>query len=75
MKPIDDTEIIEWQLAKQLLKQVQQADEQCAYWFISALSKLAMSNPQMPVVRVIALAKQAMPKAARQYADYVADKC
>ncbi|MCM2310309.1 MAG: hypothetical protein NDI84_02800 [Steroidobacteraceae bacterium] len=66
---------VAWSLAMQLLKQAQKENEECAYWFVSALSKLASTHPRRPVVEVLALAKCAMPKAARQYADYVADKC
>lgn len=64
-----------WNLSGMLLKQAQNRDEQCAYWFISALSKLASSHPQRPVHEVLALARHSMPTAAKMYADYVADKC
>ncbi len=66
---------VAWQLSVQLLKQAQAENEQCAYWFVSALSKLASSHPRRPVIEVLALARLAMPTAAKQYADYVADKC
>lgn len=65
---------VSWSLAMQLLKQAQSENEQCAYWFVSALSKLASSHSQRPVIEVLALARHAMPTAAKQYADYVADK-
>lgn len=66
--------MIAWKLAGQLLKQAQAQDEVCAYWFVSALSKLASSHPKRPIVEVLALAMNAMPTAAKQYRDYVADK-
>lgn len=65
---------VAWSLATQLLKQAQEENEQCAYWFVSALSKLASSHPRRPVIEVLALARHAMPTAAQQYRDYVADK-
>ena len=66
--------MIAWRLAGQLLKQAQAENEECAYWFVSALSKLASSHPKRPVIEVLALAMNAMPTAAKQYRDYVADK-
>ncbi len=66
---------IAWRLAQQLLKQAQNENEECAYWFVSALSKLAAWHPRRPVIEVLALARHAMPKAAQQYRDYVAGKC
>lgn len=63
-----------WSLATQLLKQAQAENELCAYWFVSAISKLSNSHPRRPVIEVLALARQAMPTAAQQYADYVADR-
>ncbi|MFA6971661.1 MAG: hypothetical protein WC208_09710 [Gallionella sp.] len=65
---------VSWLLAMQLLKQAQAENEECAYWFVSALSKLASSHPHRPVIEVLGLARRAMPTAAKQYADYVADK-
>jgi hypothetical protein len=64
-----------WRLAGQLLKQAQEENEECAYWFVSALSKLASTHPKRPVIEVLALAHNAMPLAAKQYRDYCADKC
>lgn len=61
--------------ATQLLKQAQAENEQCAFWFVSFLSNLASSHPHLEVIEVLALAKLAMPVAAKRYAEYVADKC
>jgi hypothetical protein len=64
-----------WEISMQLLKQVQRENEQCAYWFVSALSKLTQTHPNRPVIEVLAMARTAMPVAARQYNAYVKEKC
>jgi len=67
--------MVAWSLAGQLLKQAQAENETCAYWFVSALSKLASSHPKRPIIEVLALVMNAMPKASKMYRDYVAEKC
>lgn len=61
-------------LATILLQQAERKDGVCAYWFVSALSKLASASPTMRVSDVLDFARTAMPQAAADYAAYVADK-
>lgn len=65
----EDEEVFE-SLAKTLMHQVEQESEQCAYWFVSALSKLALGKPHMRMPEVLEFVRQAMPDAARAYASY-----
>ncbi len=74
-RPVQGTEkeaAVAWALAVRLLEQVQTRDEQCAFWVVSALSKLARTHPRRPVVEVLGLARHAMPDAYKQYIGYVA---
>lgn len=57
-------------LARVLMKQIQGRDPQCAFWFVSALSKLRYENPQMTLVCLMNFIRQEMPKAAAEYAEY-----
>lgn len=61
-------------LSKILLKQVQKENEQCAYWFISALSKLSNTAKNFGVNEILDLAIEAMPQAAQEYQDYLRGK-
>jgi hypothetical protein len=59
-------------LASQVMKQAESENVKCAFWFISALSKLARTQPDMLVSDVLRFASAAMPKAALLFKDYVA---
>lgn len=61
-------------LATVLLGQAQRENEECAYWFISALAKLASTQPHMRLPDVLKFAQAAMPRAAAAYASYAAGK-
>jgi hypothetical protein len=63
------------QMARILMEQVERDSHQCAFWFISALSKLTSTHPQMQLSDVLQFAQQAMPKAASDYRLNRADKC
>lgn len=58
-------------LASEVLMQADEKDSECAFWFLSALSKLSGAHPQMRVADVLQFASQAMPNAAKEWADYV----
>lgn len=58
---------IAWCLAAQLLQQVQDENENCAYWVFSAIKRLSSTHPRRPVIEVLALAHSAMPLAVEQY--------
>jgi hypothetical protein len=62
-------------LATILLEQADRESEQCAFWFISALSKLASTQPHLRLPDVLRFAREAMPVSAAAYASYAADKC
>ena len=70
-----EDEAIAARLAASLLQQAESENGQCAYWFISALSKLASTQPHLRLPDVVKFTCEAMPRAASEYADYVADKC
>lgn len=61
-------------LAKTLLEQVERESGQCAYWFISALSKLISTQPHLRAADALQFMQAAMPQAALEYAQYVEDK-
>ena len=58
-------------LAEAVLAQAQRQDQQCAFWFISALSKLATHDENMTVRDVFGFACMAMPDAATKWIEYV----
>lgn len=45
-------------------------NDQCAYWLVSAISKLAHSEPRMSLGCLLNIIKAAMPAAAEGYAEY-----
>jgi hypothetical protein len=55
-------------LARQLLRQIQSRDKQCAFWIISAIHKLKYDGAS--IVCVLNILKQEMPKAFAKYAEY-----
>lgn len=69
-----EAEVIAASLASILLVQVQKESEQCAFWFISALSKLTATQPHLRLPEVLQFVKIAMPTASMEYARYAADK-
>jgi hypothetical protein len=61
-------------LASTLLHQAERENEECAYWFIRALSKIVSTRPNMRAVEILDFARTAMPGAAAAYSQYAADK-
>ncbi len=68
---IDDHSDAGLEISKILFKQIQDKDHQCAYWIISALTRLLKSNPKLTVIDVLKIANGAMPKAADYHQDYL----
>jgi hypothetical protein len=60
-------------MATILLGQAEAENDQCAYWFVSALSKLAAQKPHMRMPEILEFVCAAMPKAAQEYASYAKD--
>jgi len=58
-------------LAGIVLKQAQDRDKQCAFWFISALSKLRSVNPKMKLDDVCEFVAESMPLVAQEYQEYI----
>lgn len=59
-------------LARRVLEQAEEREQECAFWFLSALNKLAGARPHMRVEEVLQFASEAMPKAAQEWSAYVA---
>lgn len=59
-------------LAAQVLKQAEEMQPECAFWFLSALSKLSGARPHMRVGDVFQFASVAMPTAAKEWSAYAA---
>lgn len=59
------------QLAKILLKQIEEENPQCAFWLVSAVCKLLQENPQMNMVCFLNILASEIPKACSSYQEYV----
>jgi len=57
-------------LAKTLMEQIENRDEQCARWFISAVDKLKQENPKMSISSLYDVLVSSMPLAADSYLKY-----
>lgn len=57
-------------IAELLLKQVEDESNQSALWVISALSKLAKTDPSMTLTEALSFINNSMPKTAEHYRNY-----
>lgn len=55
-------------LARQLFRQIENRDDQCAFWILSALHKLKYDGAS--IVCVLNIMREEMPKAFADYAEY-----
>jgi len=58
-------------LAKKLMNQIDDSGERSSFWMVSCLSKLGNARPQMRIDCLMDIIKDEMPKAYKQYQDYL----
>lgn len=59
------------QLAKVLIKQIEQRSPQCSFWLFSAVDKLVKENPDMTLVSLRDVLVEEIPHSARKYCEYI----
>ena len=58
-------------IAKKLFTQIQERDDQCALWLVSAISKITSENPTMTIFELLSIIRNEMPNATAQYQKYI----
>jgi len=66
----EDKEKVSVVLARHLLNQIENENQHCAFWIISAVTKIKYANPKMSMTCLLNILRQEMPDAAEAYAKY-----
>jgi hypothetical protein len=58
-------------MGKLLLHQIEDENQQCAFWIISTISKFESADPGMSITCLLNILRAEMPKAAELHAKYL----
>jgi hypothetical protein len=58
-------------IGKKLLHQVEDRDQTCAFWIISAISKFKSADPKMSMTCLFNILQQEMPNAKKMHEKYL----
>lgn len=54
-----------------LLKQIEEQNQQCAFWLVSVIAKLLSENPELKLREFFSLIEKELPNSVEEYRNYL----